>query len=106
VPSAIAESNDGVMYLSSQWPSMAAYDSVTGELLMYYDYTDGIGGPQDIFSSASISGDGQWLIAYAQSQSLVIQWRITTNITVTDRSDVRVPHKPGRVAGTVKLAEQ
>ena len=102
VPTAVVESQDGrVLYVSYKWPSMAAYDSTTGELLMYYDYTDAKPQSDDAFVSASISGDGQWLLAYAQAHSLVVQWPINTTVGSAERdighvAELRVRAAPAK----------
>jgi len=108
VPTAVVESHDGrVLYVSNDWPSMAAYDSMTGELMMYYDYADGWGKqPRDTFISASISGDGQWLFAYAQTQTLVVQWRINGSHSDSGKGGVQVAEKPARAASTMKVASE
>ena len=101
VPTAVVESHDGsVLYVSYDWPSIAAYDSATGQLLMYYDYTEGWGGEHDTFSDASISGDGQWLFALAQKQTYVVQWRINSSLThsSSEKGKARVAEQAQRVA--------
>ena len=110
VPTAVAESYDGrVLYVSADWPSIAAYDSATGELLTYYDYADGGRGkgPRDTFVSASISGDGQWLFGYAETQSLVVQWRINnSNSGSVERFSVQLTERPRRMAAPMQMATE
>ena len=104
VPTAVAESHDGrVLYVNYAWPSMAAYDSATGALLYYYDFADGLarGAPRDVWGSAAISGDGNWLLAYATNQALVVQWRINHTLPLQEQA---ADKPPAALAEALKMA--
>ena len=106
VPTTVVESHDGrVLYVSYEWPSMAAYDSMTGELLMYYDYTEGWGKQaRDTFVSASITGDGQWLFAFAATQALVVQWRINATSSSGGKGPSQMAPMPARATPSMTMS--